>query len=65
MRIGEHKYTIQRGNIMSNAIAVHEHETDHPIDWASARVIERGKYFSTENQGISSHKCSVNCISKY
>ena len=33
-RIGEHKYAIQHGNnIMSNAIAVHVHETEHPIDW--------------------------------
>ena len=51
MRIGEHKYAIQRGNNMLNAIAVHVHETEHPIDWDSARVIE------------SLHiKRSVNCI---
>ena len=45
VRIGEHKYAIQRGN-MSNAIAVHVHETEHPIDWDSARVIEREKHFA-------------------
>ena len=44
VRIGEHKYAIQRGN-MSNAIAVHVHETEHPIDWDSARVIDREKQF--------------------
>ena len=26
---------------MSNAIAVHVYETEHPIEWDSARVIER------------------------
>ena len=45
VRIGEHKYAIQHGN-MSNAIAVHVHETEHPIDWDSARVIEREKHFA-------------------
>ena len=59
MRIGEHKYAIQRGN-MSNVIAVHVHETEHPIDWGSARVIEREKHFACKE---SLHiKRSVNCI---
>ena len=41
VRISEHKYAIQRSNTcMSNAIAVHMHETEHPIDWDSARAIE-------------------------
>ena len=31
VKIGEHKYAIQRGN-MSNAIVVHVHEIEHPID---------------------------------
>ena len=47
VRIGEHKYAIQHGN-MSNAIAVHVHETEHPIDWDSAKVIERGKTLLVE-----------------
>ena len=35
MRIGEYKYAMQRGK-MSNAIVVHVHETEHPIDRESA-----------------------------
>ena len=50
MRISEHKYAILRGN-MSNAIAVHVHETEHPIDWDSARVIEREKHFACRKSG--------------
>ena len=62
VRIGEHKYAIQRGN-MSNAIAVHVHETEHPIDWDSARVIEREKHFACRKIKESLHiKRSVNCI---
>ena len=44
MRISAHQYAIQRG-IMSNAIAVQVHGTEHPIDWDSAMVIEREKHF--------------------
>ena len=44
MRIGEHKYAIRRCNIMSNVTVVYVHETEHPIDWDSARVIEREKH---------------------
>ena len=62
VRIGEHKYAIQRGN-MSNAIAVHVHETEHPIDWDSARVTEREKHFACRKIKESLHiKRSVNCI---
>ena len=39
VRIGEHKCAIQCGS-MSNAIAVHVHEIEHPIDWDSAIEIE-------------------------
>ena len=60
VRIGEHKYAIQRGN-MSNAMAVHMHETEHPIDWDSARVIEREKHFACRKIKESLHiKRSVN-----
>ena len=55
-------YAIQRGN-MSNAIAVHVHETEHPVDWDSVRVIEREKYFACRKIKESLHiKRSVNCI---
>ena len=61
VRIGEHKYAIQHGN-MSNAIAVHVHEAEHPIDWGSARVIEREKHFACRKIKESLHiKRSVNC----
>ena len=56
VRIGEHNYAIQRGNnIMSNAIAVYVHETDHPIDWDSARVIEKEKHFACRKIKKSLH----------
>ena len=48
---------------MSNAIALHVHETEHPIHWDSARVIEREKHFACRKIKESLHiKRSVNCI---
>ena len=45
---------------MSNAIAVHVYETEHPIDWDCARVIEREKHFEglyvEKSSQVSSHK---------
>ena len=61
VRIGEHNYVIQRGN-MSNAIAVHVHETEHPIDWDSARVIERENTACRKIKESLHIKRSVNCI---
>ena len=65
VRIGEHKNAIQHGN-MSNAIAVQVHETEHPIDWDSARVIEREKHFACRKIKESLHiKHSVNSVNTY
>ena len=53
---------IQCGN-MSNAIVVHVHETEHPMDWDSARVIEREKHFACRKIKEYLHiKRFVNCI---
>ena len=36
-RIKEHKYAVRTGN-KKNGIAVHVQESDHPVDWSSAKL---------------------------
>ena len=61
VRIG----VVKHGNKITNAIAAHVHETEHPIDWDSARVIEGENTFffvCRKIKGSLHTKCSVNCI---
>ena len=36
-RLKEHKYAVKTGN-MKNGIAAHAWNTQHPVDWTSAKV---------------------------